>query len=374
MPFLREFLKKETLTEKLLKYTDDYEIYCELIGLEPEIGECISSPIRASDDFPSFALYIPTRLAERGYDIRPEEIWFKDLADGRFGDVFKFVKYYAFHHYALELDTKFEIVKFIDEQLNLGMFDSNGEQVRERIVREYVPKVSKDLYYKTRKFTKKDKEYWAQFHLEEEDLNHFNVGSVQYLLEEDGSVRKEFYKNNLAFVYKIWDKEKLYQPEATKSMKFRNTCPGDDFMYYQGFPQLTGETDILIITKSMKDVMVFWKFFNKILNIPVDVLAPAAESIKLSDKFVDVVKQNYNRVICVSDFDLAGVKFANQCKRLGYEYKFVDTERILVNDKYKVIDKDISDFLINNGYEKTIKLLESWELKKPLKKSILSLI
>jgi len=374
MAFLRELLKKETLTEKLLKYTDDYEIYCELIGSEPEIGECISSPIRASDDFPSFALYIPTRLMERGYEIRPEEIWFKDLADGRYGDIFKFVKYYAFHHFALDLDTKYEIVKFIDSQLNLGMFDNNDGQVRERVIREYVPKVSKNLYYKTRKFTKKDKEYWSKLHLDVEDLEFFNVSSVQYLLEENGSVRKEFYKNNLAFVYKIWDKEKLYQPEAIKSMKFRNTCPGDDFMYYQGFPQLTGKPDILIITKSMKDVMVFWKFFNKILNIPVDVVAPAAESIKLSEKFIEVVKQNYEKTICVSDYDLAGVKFANQCKRLGYEYKFIDTKRVLINDKYKVLDKDISDFLVNNGYEATIKLLETWKLKKPLKKSILSII
>lgn len=361
MGLLREILKRETLTERLFKFADDYEIYCELIGMEVELGECISSPIRASDDFPSFALYIPTRVP----DIRPDEIWFKDLADGRYGDIFKFVKYFAFHHYNINLDTRYDIVRFIDDQLRLGMFGANSTEPRERTVREYVPRnIDTEIYYKSRNYTKRDLDYWGNLYLEPEDLKYFNVLSVQFLLNSDGSVRKEFRRNELAYIYRIHDKEKLYQPEALKSMKFRNTCPGGDFHYFQGFEQLTAEPDILIITKSMKDVMVFWKFFNKFLNIPVDVLAPAAESIRLSDEFIRIAKLNYKHIICVSDFDLAGVKFANQCKRHGFEYKFVGTERFLINGKCKVLNKDISDYLMNNGYDDTIKLLQSWKLEE----------
>ena len=133
--------------------------------------------------------------------------------------------------------------------------------------------------------------------------------------------------------------------------------------YYQGYQQLTGEPDTLIITKSMKDLMVFWKFYNKVLGIPVDVIAPHAESINLSPTFVGKVKKLYKRIICVSDFDLAGVKFARQCRDHGFEYKFVSTSRGWVEDQYKVIDKDLSDFLTNHGRGKTIKLLNSWEIK-----------
>ena len=362
---LRELLKKETLVSKLLKTVDDYEIYCTLIGHDIELGETISSPIRGSDDFPSFALYIPNRLIEKGYDIRPEEIWFKDLADGRYGNVFRFVQYYAAHHFNVELTNRYQVIRFIDEQLELGLFTHDGLK-REAVKREFIPKVTTNLFYKSRKFTQRDLEYWDKLYQTKEDLEFWKVKSIKYLLDEDGYIRKEFRRNELAFVYEFFDKEKLYQPEAPRSFKFRNTCPGDDYRYYQGFEQLRGKSQgvhNLIITKSYKDVMVFYKFFNGFLGIPTDVIAPHAESINLSKKFVEGVKLNYDNIICVSDFDLAGVKFANQCKRHGFQYKFVDTKRVRVNDKFKVIDKDISDFLFNNGRKATEKLLISWGLK-----------
>jgi hypothetical protein len=108
--------------------------------------------------------------------------------------------------------------------------------------------------------------------------------------------------------------------------------------------------------------MVFYKHFNEFIGLPVDVIAPHAESIKLSEKFVAGVKLNYDNIICISDYDLAGVKFANQCKRHGFGYKFIDTDRIMINGRMKVIDKDVSDFRTNNGRKATTKLLRSWKL------------
>lgn len=171
--------------------------------------------------------------------------------------------------------------------------------------------------------------------------------------------------SELAYIYPFYDKEKLYQPKAPKSFKFRNTCPGDDYYYYQGFEKLRGKANgvnTLIITKSYKDVMVFYKFFNIYMGMSVDAVAPHAESINLSEKFVKGIKLNYDNIICVSDFDLAGVKFANQCKRLGFSTKFVSTKRELIDGKYKVRDKDISDYADNHGKRKTIKLLKKWKI------------
>jgi len=358
---LRALLKKESLTDKLLKYVEDYEIYQTLIGKDIELGETTNSPIRASDDFPSFALYIPTRIP----NIRPEEIWFKDLADGRYGDVFKFVKYFAEHQYGEIISGRYEAIKFIDAQLELGLFDDNNEPTRVAIKRNYEKRPVKDLFYKSRPYTKHDLEFWSKHLQTKEDLEFWGIKSVRYLLDDQGIVRKEFRRKELAFIYQFFDKEKLYQPEAPRSFKFRNTCPGNDYNYYQGFEQLRGKNNgvnTLIITKSFKDVIVFYKLFNGILNLPVDCIAPHAESITLSEKFVDGIKQNYDHIICVSDFDLAGVKFANQCKKHGFIVKFVSTERTLINNKYKVLDKDISDYLINNGLSKTKKLLNSWKL------------
>lgn len=355
--FLRTLLKKETLLDKLFKAIDDYEIYSSLIGLEPELGETISSPIRAVDDFPSFALFIPTRVKTN----RPDEIWFKDLADGRYGDVITFTKCFAMHHFGVELSNSYEVIKFLDSQLDLGLFD-NKEEKRIAQIRDYsYAKRDKSIFIKSRGFTNRDLEYWGNLCLTETDLNFFNVKSVRYLLQEDGEIRREFRTSEMVYAYIIHDKIKLYQPNAPKAFKFRNSCPGNDPYYYQGFQQLQGH-DTLIITKSLKDVMVFWKFFNKILNIPVDVIAPHAESINLSNEFIIAIKEKYKRIIVVSDFDLAGVKFANKLKKLDLEIKFVSTKRIKIDNKLKVLDKDISDFLTNNGELKTKKLLKSWNI------------
>lgn len=356
----RELLIKETLTERLLSCVDDYEIYTSLIGADVELGERINSPIRGTDDFPSFALFIPTRKE----GLRAEEIWYKDLAEGSSGDVFKFVRQYAAHQFAEDLITRGDIIRFIDRQLQLGLF-SEGGPVKVAQKRVFERKVIDNLYYKSRAFTKADLDYWDKLCLDEGDLKFWGVKSIRYLLTNNGVIRKEFKRRELCFVYEFFDKEKMYQPQATRAFKFRNTCPGDDYRYYQGFEQLRGNkngVNTLIITKSMKDVMVFYKFFNEFLDIPVDVIAPHAESINLSEKFVNGIKGAYDRIICVSDFDLAGVKFANQCKRFGFEPKFVDTERVIINGKAKVIDKDISDYLTNWGKKKTRKLLESWNI------------
>lgn len=353
---------KDTLTDKLLKLVDDYEIYTFFLGEEVELGETIHSPIRSGDEYPSFALFVPTRIP----NLREEAIWFKDLADGRCGDVFKFVEYYAFFHQGLSLGTRYEVIKFIDAQMNLNLFNESDS--------EYVSKTKKDLdlesyrkpkelYYQSRKFTKKDIKYWKSIDIEVEELEFFKVKSIEFLLTEDNLIRKEFSRNDLCFIYSIFDKDKLYQPRAPKAFKFRNTCPGDDYLYYQGIEQLSKDSKNLIITKSYKDVMVFWKYFNKFLNKKVDVIAPHAESINLSEEFVSLIKKKYDNIIVVSDFDLAGVKFANKCKKnFGFKYKFIDTKRTLINGKYKVLDKDISDFRVNKGKDKTLKFLSEWEM------------
>ena len=354
---LRELLKKQTILDKLFLHTDDFEIYATLMDCEPEIGESVESPLRSVDDNPSFALFVPTRVVPE----RPDEIWFKDLSLGDSGGVIHFTRLFAAFHFDLELKTNYSVVQFLDNQMDLGIFDNNGVK-KVAIQRDYSKhRVAKQIWFKSRGFTNKDLSYWSDLDIDVYDLNKFNVKSVQYLLEENGKIRKEFRRSELVFIYSIYDKLKLYQPKAPRAWKFRNTCPGDDPRYYQGWKQLEGH-DTLVITKSMKDVIVFWKYFNVFMGKNVDVLAPHSENADLPDNFVSAVLKKYKRVIVVSDFDLAGVKFANKCKRLGLEIKFVSTKRTLISGKYKVLDKDISDYRINHNKIQTIKLLKTWKI------------
>jgi hypothetical protein len=99
--------------------------------------------------------------------------------------------------------------------------------------------------------------------------------------------------------------------------------------------------DTLIITKSLKDVMVFYEFIGD----RYDVIAPHSETYFYRD--LSKVFICHKKIIIIYDFDLAGVTGANKLRKRypdKFLVKFVSTKRMTINGKIKVIDKDISDF------------------------------
>jgi len=59
------------LVDLLFEEVSDYDIYCELIGEDINIGVPIRSPIREHDTRASFSIFFPTRKL----NARPEELW-----------------------------------------------------------------------------------------------------------------------------------------------------------------------------------------------------------------------------------------------------------------------------------------------------------
>jgi hypothetical protein len=354
-------LKKTSTTDKLLMLVDDYSIYQHFIGRDVELGQPISSPIRGRDDNPSFCLFLPTKP---GLTRRPDEIWFKDQADGRFGSVFTFVKHVAAFQYGLELTKQYEICKFISDNMDLNFLGKGEPNVRKSNLDVAAARPSANILYKSREFTKNDLLYWQESGvLKKSTLDRFNLKSVRYLLDESHKVIKEFKARDLAFVYEIHDKVKLYRPREIKQFKFRNKCPGNDPRYYHGFEQLQGKK-WLVITKSGKDVMVQFEVFEE-EDIDAESIAPHAESLSLDAKFVAEAKRVYGEnILIVSDYDLAGVKFVQRCRKQFNlnKYRFVSTKRMMIDGKMKILDKDTSDYHKMHGRDKLKELIKSWKL------------
>ena len=104
----------------------------------------------------------------------------------------------------------------------------------------------------------------------------------------------------------------------------------------------------LIITKSLKDVMVFYEF----LGDKYDMIAPHSETYIFTDTLLDYLYKKYDEIIIIYDFDLAGVSGVNKLRKRNpekFSYLFVSTQRILINGKVKIIDKDISDFSVDRS-------------------------
>lgn len=331
------FLKsKKTITEKLFEKVSSYDIFCSFIGEEVEVGKIILSPIR-KDKNPTFILFVPKDK---------DDVYFKDHAWVG-GSVFKFVKLFALYQENKHLKTHLDIIKYIDSYMGIGLYGTT--KVKEIIRRPldtsfYASK--RVIKFKARDFTERDLSYWGKYHITQETLALFCVRSVHKLLNEHNEVIWTVSIRTLTFVYIVYNKVKLYRPEEVAEFKWRNTCPGH---YIQGLKQmleLKSSNEYLIITKSLKDVMVFYEF----LGDKYDVIAPQSETYIFTDKLLSYLFARYKKIIIIFDFDLAGVTGARKLRDRNkdkFDVKFVSTKRIVINKSLKVIDKDISDYVVD---------------------------
>jgi len=342
----KDFVKsKKTLEDKLFDEIADYDIYCELIGYELTIGKPIISPLRLDDDVPSFSVFLPTK-----YDnLREEELWYRDFRDGS-GNVFKFTQKFAKLHFNVILETRKEIIEFLDVQLELGILNKSTKKYIKRNLDFTRLKESKEILFTSRAYTERDLLWWANYGVDEALLRKYDVRSIRYLLDESFNITKKISIYNLAFAYVIYDKVKVYMPEAAPARKWRNTCPSE---YIQGWSQLEGQIeghDTLIITKSLKDILVFKSFMN------VDVIGPQGESMGFTMKQLNYIKSNYRYVYVVYDYDTAGKIGAYKLEEEGFKVRFVSED---INLKIgKPLDKDISDYIDNHSFLSGVKRMK----------------
>ena len=338
----------KSLDEKLFEHITPYEIYCNLIGFEVEVGDFILSPIR-TDKKPTFALFVPEN---------EDKILFKDFAWVG-GDVFKFIKLYAIYQDGKTLNNRYEIIEYLDKKLGLGILNKNNKfnttLIRKKIDLSFFAS-KRVINFTSRNFTEKDISYWNKYHITEKTLKYYNVKSVKKLLNENNEVIYTVSQQTLTFAFVIYNKIKLYSPNAGE-FKWRNTCPGH---YLQGIEQVTknkSKNKKLIITKSLKDIMVFHTF----LKDEYDIIAPHSETYNFTDREIQWMKSNYDEVIIIFDYDLAGVTGANKLRKRDidlFKVMFVSVVRFKINGKIKVIDKDISDYAFNRPIKDIITRLK----------------
>jgi hypothetical protein len=331
---------KKTLTDRLLDEVVDYDIYCELTGIEFELGKPTISPIREDDNMPSFSLFIPTQKD----DVRPEEVWWRDFREGS-GNVFKFVKLFAARKYGIDLDGRFEIIKFIDEELELGLFKLNHKSTRKSRELNYdEARKAKIILFASRPFTRRDRLWWCERGIDTKDFEEANIRSIQYLLNEDLTVKHTFRSTDLAFAQIVYDKVKIYCPESI-DFKWRNTCPGH---YILGEEQCT-RNDVLIITKSSKDIQTFKSL------IYCDSISPQGEGQHFEVTYLHSLVTKYDWIFVVMDYDDAGRLAVQQFTNNKFKIRWVSTDEIIINGKTTVLDKDISDYVYSHGVQSGLK-------------------
>lgn len=296
----------------ILSKVTEYDIYTAYIG-NFKVGMIYNSPFR-KDKNPSFGCF---------YSRTTKQLMFKDHGTGDCGNVIKFVSLLT------GITNYSDILKDIVSKLKIT---KDTQLVSSK---QYIPSTETVIGVVRQDFTLTDINYWSQFNISTTTLNKFGVSSIKYYLC-NGIVKGIYKDTNPMYAYKVYNHFKIYRPLADKYTKWRNNLTELDI---QGYKQLPKTGDILIITKSMKDVMCLYE-------MGIAAISPSSESTFIPDKVLKQLKKRFKRIIIIFDRDPSGCRSSI---RIWNKYKL---KPLFINKRFK--SKDISDAIKNNSFS-TIK-------------------
>lgn len=293
----------------ILSRVTEYDIYAHYLG-QFKVGMIYNSPFR-KDKNPSFGIF---------YSKRTKQLLFKDHGTGDCGNVIKFVSLYT------GITNYNDILLDIVDKLKIT---SDTKLVSSK---QYIASTETVIGVVRQDFTAEDINYWSQFNICIDTLKKFNVNSIKYYLC-NGIVKGIYKKENPMYAYKVYNNFKIYRPLADKYTKWRNNLGQYDI---QGFKQLPKTDNLLIITKSLKDVMCLYE-------MGISAISPASESTFIPDDVLDNLKKRFKHILICFDRDTAGIKYLRKISlKTGLK-------PLLVHKKWKA--KDISDAIKLNGFE-----------------------
>lgn len=211
---------------------------------------------------------------------------------------------------------------------------------------EYFEKEKKEenkILCRKRQFSLYDLRYWQQFGITLDTLKKFNVIPVQTVFLNNKPLWRH-HKDNPIYCYNFPNegKKKIYRP-LEKDKKYRFLSSASISCIYQGFDQLPEKGDLLIITKSMKDVMTLYEF-------GYNAIAPNSENFPIPLDFYDYLMDKFDNIILFYDNDEAGIEASKKLnEEIGIPYILIP--------KHQYVSKDISDFLKTYGEKATSYLL-----------------
>lgn len=305
----RIHLEKQVTLDWILSKVTVYDIYSHYIG-EFKVGQIYKSPFR-KDKNPSFAIF---------YSKKSNTLLFKDHGTGECGDIIRFVSLYT------GISNYNDILNNIVEQLKITT------KTKLDITKQYISHVETVVGVVRQPMTDIDIAYWSQFNISISTLKKFKVDSIKYYLC-NGVVKGIYKEDNPMYSYKVYDHFKIYRPLGEKHIKWRTNLTEYDI---QGFEQLPKKGDLLVITKSLKDVMCLYE-------MGISAIATPSESSFIPDDVLDALLKRFKRVIILFDRDVTGMKQSRK-----YSLK-TGLDAFFINKRFKA--KDISDAIKYNGFE-----------------------
>jgi hypothetical protein len=314
----RNYIEGRITKDLIMSYVSEEDIFQRYLGIRPKLSVKYINPFR-DEKLPNSCFYVT-----------PSGNWrFKDFTGfcnwGCF-DVVMYCERLSFKNALHKIAMDFGIVKYHT------LTSSPTINPSKSIVKAKVN--TKPLLQITSKaFTSIEYEWWRCFGIRPQTLHEYNVKSVSHVWLNRRIVSQSNRKQPI-FAYEF-DKGvyKIYSPLRTEFKWLSNCCSH----HYQGYDQLSWIGDTLIITKSLKDVMV-------LREMGYDSIAPHTEHARIPWEFMEKLRRRFKRIVVFFDNDSAGIEGA---KNLA---SYHNIESIIIPKSYNI--KDISDYVKSNNLEK----------------------
>jgi hypothetical protein len=242
-------------------------------------------------------------------------LMFIDYADTSLrGDCFNFVQ--KLHSLPSVSDT----LKMIDRDFGLGFSTGIMTGEYKKIISEYKqPEIEKRyslIQVKTRKFTNRELEYWAEYHQDLQDLRDNNVYSIKelYLNKQRFPLGEDELRFGYLYEGQYW---KIYRPYADKKHKW---MPNNVPITAMDGKENIKDCSVAFINKSKKDFMVMKKIFPCSCAVQNEGLGC------FSHENVEYLKANSDRQILSFDADDVGVQNSKQITEM-FDFEYTNVPR-----------------------------------------------
>lgn len=281
--------------ENLLKYVYQEEIFEKYLGFSVELGKKYCNPLR-DDKNPDCSFYYSDN----------QTLYFMDFAcKDCGGDCWNIVgQYYNCDYYTA--------LRHVNRDFGVGLDDGHiGEpivrvrtkEIEQRIVSK--EKIYSDIKVLTMSFNQVDLDYWRQYEIDKEQLEKFEVFSA-FKTWIDNRFYYQWTKKEPQYAYKFDKKTfQLYRPLSSKD-KWRTNSQSN---YLHGYNVLPISGDLLIWTKSRKDIMDLDLVGYQSVAPPSEGTIPTMEKIK-------ELKQRFTSHVVLFDNDKPGIRYSDKFSQI----------------------------------------------------------
>ena len=236
---------------------------------------------------------------------------------------------------------------------DFGLIQGTHQEVSLNFVPELKKTESSKIQVQIKDYSEKELEWWNQFGINKKLLKKYKVYSIQHVFL-NGELR--FTTSEKCTIYGYYfgkdkngeEKWKIYFPLKDNYRFLNNTSK----KLLQGYHQLPKTGDLLVITKSMKDVIALSSF-----GIPA--VAPNSETLFVNDKQLEEFKQRFKHILVIYDNDKTGLHnmwlIKKQHPELNYFWMpwylskdFTDSIKLVGVDNMK---EYIDDFMSNYKFK-----------------------